>query len=139
MKCKLGKSQSLVGTREKVTDNIRFEVQGEWTPTVIEQPGKCLGKLFDSSTRDIKHNVIKMVKIQLGKWMKLINSSDLPVKFKMWIYQFGRLPRLQWQMLVNDMTSSTTEELDWRASRHIRKWIGVPPGLTSLASTVRYT
>ena len=36
-------------------------------------------------------------------------------------------------MLVYDMTSSTAEEQDWRASRYIRKWLGVPPGHASLA------
>jgi hypothetical protein len=49
------------------------------------------------------------------KWMKFINSSDLPGKFKLWIYQFGILQRLQWPMLVYNMTSSTAEKLDRQA------------------------
>jgi hypothetical protein len=42
-----------------------------------------------------------MVKKQLEEWVKLINSSDLPGKFKVWIYEFDMLPRLQWLILVH--------------------------------------
>ncbi len=131
MKCKPKKSRSLVVKRGKVTNTIRFEVQGEQIPTVSEQPVKCLGKWYDDTMKDVQNNR-KTVR-QTEKWLKQIENNLLPGKYKVWCYQFGLLPRLQWPMLVYDMPSSTAEELDRKVARYLRKWLGAPPGLASQA------
>ena len=42
-------------------------------------------------------------------------------------------PRLHWPMLIYDMPSSTAEDIDQKVSRHLRRLLGAPPGLTTSA------
>ena len=92
MKFKPTKSRSLVLKKGKVQDRFHFRINGELIPTVTGQPVKSLGKWFRSSLSD-KESVTEMQQ-QCDDWMKAVDKSGLPGKYKTWIYQHGVLPRL---------------------------------------------
>lgn len=121
IKCKLKMSRSLVVRIGRVIDAVRFEVQGERTSPVTEQPVKCLGKWYDS-TINYTGNTRKK-KSQAREWIKLIQTSGLPGKFKIWCYHYGTLPWLQWPMLIYEIMSNAAEELDQNVSKHLRRWL----------------
>ena len=106
MKVKPSKSRSLVIKNGKVKEE-RFKIGNEIIPTVSEKPVKCLGKFFNDSLSD-KQNVRETCK-QLDDWMKTVDKSGLPGKYKAWIYQHGILPRLLWPLLVYDGPMTTVE------------------------------
>ena len=110
MKCKPKKSRSVVVKCEKVTDSIRFEVQGERIPTVSESPVKFLRKWFYSTKRHVDNT--RKTKKQTVEWPKAIDKTELPGNFKVWCYQYGLLTRLQWPLLIYNIPLSTAEALD---------------------------
>lgn len=59
--------------------------------------------------------------------------SGLPGKFNAWIYQHGVLPRILWPLLVYEVPTSTVEALEKSISQFLRKWLGLPSSLSSIA------
>lgn len=57
----------------------------------------------------------------------------MPGKFKAWIYQHSILPRILWPLLVYEVPISTVEILERKISSHLRKWLGLPKSLRSIA------
>ena len=64
--------------------------------------------------------------------MKKIDRCGLPGRFKAWLYQHALLPRLIWPMMLYDIPSTEVEALERLTSRHLRKWLGIPPSFTSI-------
>ena len=64
--------------------------------------------------------------------MRNIDKTGLPEKFKALIYQHGLLPRIAWPFLLYEITATTVEKLERTINKHLRKWLGVPPNLTSI-------
>jgi len=96
----------------------------------MDSPIKCLGKWFDVSLSD-KANIGR-IRTQLQEGLKQIDRSGLPGKFKAWLFQNGLLPRLMWPRLLYEITTSAVESLERTISRHLRRWLGVPPSFTSI-------
>jgi len=55
-----------------------------------------------------------------------INSCALPGKLKLWCFQFGPLPMLQWSLTVYKVSLTTVDKLEALISLYIRKWLEVP-------------
>jgi hypothetical protein len=130
MKFKAAKSRSLIIKKGKTTDIFKLSVQDEEIPSIVERPIKCLGKWFDASLHD--RDNVKKLKTQVEDGLKNIDRCGLPGKFKAWLYQHALLPRLIWPMMLYDIPSTTVEALERLTSRHIRKWLGIPPSFTSI-------
>ena len=128
MRFKAKKSRTLTIVKGKVKDQ-RYSVEGERIPTVGDSPIRCLGKVFDESLRDI--NNVSTVQNELSLWLKKIDATHLPGKFKAWCFQFGIIPRLQWPFLLYDFPISTVTRMEQQVSRHLRKWFGLPPSTAS--------
>ena len=64
--------------------------------------------------------------------MRNIDKTGLPGKFKAWIYQHGLVPRLAWQLMLCEISTSTVEKLERIINKHLRSWFGVPPSFTSI-------
>ena len=62
-----------------------------------------------------------------------MDKSGLPGKFKAWIYQHGVLPRILWPLLVYEFPISTVQGFERRNSRYLRRWLGLPRSLSSIA------
>ncbi|XP_060574030.1 uncharacterized protein LOC132731786 [Ruditapes philippinarum] len=105
-------------------------IQGEDIPSQSNNPVKCLGKWFDASLSD-KSSQARLQQ-QAEEGLRRIDKCDLPGKFKAWVYQHNLLPRLVWPMMVNDIPTSTVEKLERTVSKHLRRWLGLPPSFTNI-------
>jgi hypothetical protein len=135
MKFKATKSRSLIikNGKPKVgkpTDRFILRVQNEEIPSITTSPIKCLGKWFDASLQDGDN--VKKLETQVKDGLLKIDRSNLPGKFKAWIYQNALLPRLIWPMMLYEVPCSTIEALERVTSRHLRKWLGIPPSFSSV-------
>ncbi|XP_033725208.1 uncharacterized protein LOC117315172 [Pecten maximus] len=128
MKFKPRKSRSLVLKKGRICQ-VKLKVQDEEIPTLVNNPIKCLGKWFDQSLSD--NASVKNTLSQAKSWMKKVDGSGLPGKYKAWIYQQGVLPRLMWLLLIYEVPVTSVEGLERSVSSYLRRWIGVPSGFTS--------
>ena len=129
MSFKPKKSRSLSIVKGKLSNRFRFKVQGEPIPTIQESPIKCLGKWFDASLKDTRN--IEAVKNWSKQMLAKIDKTGLPGKFKAWIFQNGMLPRLMWPLQMYETTLSLVENLERTINRSLRRWLGLPPCLSS--------
>ncbi|XP_060589960.1 uncharacterized protein LOC132745155 [Ruditapes philippinarum] len=97
------KSRCLVVRKGKVTDRFKLTIQKEEIPSLVNNPVKCLGKWFDSTLKDTKSQ--GRLKQQVEEGLKRIDKSELPGKYKAWIFQHGLLARLIWPLMVNEILS----------------------------------
>ncbi|KAJ3607591.1 hypothetical protein NHX12_024642 [Muraenolepis orangiensis] len=111
---KPAKSRSMVLRKGKVVDKFRFYIADTAIPSISEKPVKSLGKVFDCSLRDTTS--IQSTCTELDGWLKSVDKSGLPGKFKAWVYQHGILPRILWPLLVYAVPISTVETLERRLS-----------------------
>lgn len=103
----------------KVANQFHFSLGGTWIPSISENPVKCLGKVFNSSLK-----VTESIK-STGQEKNLlaVDKSRLPAKFKAWIYQHAVLPQIL----------STVEGFEQKISQHLRRCLGLPRSLNSIA------
>lgn len=125
------KSRSLVLKKGRVADKFRFSIAGTLIPTISVKPMKSLGKFFDSNLRDTAS--IKNTCEELQGWLKDVEKSDLPGKFKAWVYQYRILPRILWPLLLYEFPITTILDLERRVSRYLRRWLGLPRSLSNIA------
>lgn len=92
MSFKPAKSRSLVLKKGKVINKYGFLISDTPIPTISEKPVKSLGKTFDNSLRDAIS--IKNTCEELERWLRDVDKTGLPRKFKAWLYQYGILPRI---------------------------------------------
>ena len=124
------KSRCLVLRKGKLTSQFKLLIQSEEIPTLVDNPIKCLGKWFDSSLSDKSSQ--GRLRQQLEEGLRRIDKSELRGKFKTWIYHHGLLPRLVWPLMVNEVPVSLVEKLEQSVSKHIRRWLGLPPSFSSI-------
>ena len=131
MSFKPSKSRSLVLKKGRVVDRFRFTLAGDTIPSISEQPVKSLGKVFDASLKDA--NSIKKTINDLEEWLRKVDKSGLPGRFRAWIYQHAVLPRILWPLLVYEVPMTAVESMERRISSHLRRWLGLPRSLSSAA------
>ena len=131
MRFKPGKSRSLVLQKGKIKSTARFTIACEFIPTVTEKPVKSLGKWFDSSTKDQAAN--KGIGGDLDDWLRKIDKSGLPSKFKAWLYQHAILLRILWPLMLYEVAITMVEGMERKISSYLRKWLGLPKSLSSAA------
>ncbi|KAJ3581825.1 hypothetical protein NHX12_016191, partial [Muraenolepis orangiensis] len=117
MRFKPAKSRSMVLRKGKVVDKFRFNIADTAIPSISEKPVKSLGKVVDCSLRDTTS--IQSTCTELDGWLKSVDKSGLPGKFKAWVYQHGILPRILWPLLVYAVPISTVETLERRKFRRV--------------------
>lgn len=137
MRFKPEKSRSLVLKRGKVVDRFRFSIGGALIPTVSEKPVKSLGKVFNSSLKDSAS--IQETCQELESYLRAVNHSGLPGKFKAWIYQHGILPKVLWPLLVYEVPMSIVEGLERKVSSFLGRWLDLPGSLSRIALYGRNT
>ena len=120
----------MVIKKECVTRKFPLTVQGEAIPIIVDNPIKCLGKCFDASLKD-KEAATKL-KEQVDQGLKKIDGTLLPGKFKVWMYQHSLLPRLIWPLMLYELPTTAVEGLERVISKHLRRWLGLPPSFTGL-------
>ncbi|XP_075315189.1 uncharacterized protein LOC142375145 [Odontesthes bonariensis] len=131
MNFKPAKSRSLVVKKGMVSEKYRFSIEDTQIPTVGEKPVKSLGKIYYCTLRDTA--ALQATSEELGTWLRAVDKSGLPGKFKAWLYQHGILPRLLWPLLVYNVPITTVECFERKVSSFLRKWLGLPRSLSSIA------
>ena len=70
---------------------------------------------------------------QIEKWLLSVDESELPGKFKVWIFQHGILPRILWPLMLYDFLLYTVEKMESKFGNRLRQWLGVPPSFSNAA------
>jgi hypothetical protein len=114
---KTGKSMCLIVWKRKVTDRFKLTIKKEDIPTLLN-----------------KH--VKWRKTKTASWRKAKENNQVrtprKVKYKAWIFQDSLLARLIGPLMINEIPISLVEKLEQLVSKHLRRWLGLPPLLTSL-------
>ncbi|XP_050960924.1 uncharacterized protein LOC127162191, partial [Labeo rohita] len=131
MSFKPGKSRSLVRKKGKVTDEFRFRLGQHQIPSVTEKPVKSLGKAFSCSLND--RDSIRESSTDMEGWLRAVDRSGLPGRFKAWVYQHGILPRLLWPLLIYEVPMTVVEGFEQKVSSYLRRWLGLPRSLSNTA------
>ena len=76
---------------------------------------------------------------QTIKGLQAIEAAPMQGRFKMWLLQFVLLARLLWPLTIYGIGLSVVEELERKVNRYTRKWLGLPPALSSVALYSRST
>ena len=100
-------------------------------PSVLDEPVKCLGRLYTSELSDSGRK--KDIREMVDQGLQAIGDRKLQGTIKCWMYQFGLLPRLMWPLIMYEIPVTAVEALEQVISKHLRKWLCVPPGLSSVA------
>ncbi|KAL7868065.1 hypothetical protein SRHO_G00094490 [Serrasalmus rhombeus] len=95
------------------------EHTGTAIPTITENPVKSLSEVFDGSLRD--STSIQLTCAEVDGWLKSVDKSDLPGKFKAWVYQHGFLPRILRPLLIYAVPRFG-ESSSGRDKDHARQW-----------------
>lgn len=105
------------GPKDTIRDSFRFKIKGKQKPT---------RSLKDSSS------VLSTCQ-ELEGWLRAVNKSSVPGKFKFWIYQHGiSFYRKLWPLLVYEVPLSTVEALERKVSNCPRRWLGLPRSLSNI-------
>ena len=130
MRFKPSKSRSISIVGGKLV-NKRFLIGETQIPTISEMPVKSLGRWYNESLTDKEQ--CRQVREDLIKGLSIIDKTPLPGRLKLWCFQFGLLPRLMWPLTVYEIPISKVEKLERVVSSFVRKWLGLPRCLTSVA------
>ena len=85
---------------------------------------------YDSTLKDSGN--LKDTKAQLNIWLKAIYNSQLLGRFKVWSFQYGIIPRLQWPFLLYDFPMTQVEGMERLYSKFVWIWLGVPSSFSSV-------
>lgn len=101
MKFKPSKSRIMVIRNWKMTSKFQLQVQGEVIPSNEEVPVKCLEKWYVPFLND--RSSVSRTKRQVEEWLRKIECSGLPGKFKARLFQHSLLPRLKWLLTIYEV------------------------------------
>lgn len=76
------KSRNLIIRKGNITFKYNLAIQGETIPSIKDNPIEYLVKWYDESLKD--HNNVRTTEKQAELWLKKIETSGLPGKFKTW-------------------------------------------------------
>lgn len=62
---------------------------------------------------------LKDTTANINIWLKAIDNSQLLWRFKVWCFQYGTIPRLQWQFLLYDFAMTQVEAMDRLCSKFV--------------------
>ena len=108
-----------------------FNVSNQAIPTVAQVPVKSLGRWYSRSLRDTDQ--VKLTKALAEEGLEVINKTQLQGKYKVWIVQFMLIPKLLWPLQVYEIGLSAVKAIKKKIGKYTRKWLGLPPGLASVA------
>ena len=137
MSLKADKSRSLVLNRGKPVELEPFCVDDEWIPCLQREPLKTLGRVYDVKLDDAESR--KELRTVALQYLRNINKSLLSGFQKVWILQNLLVAKIQWQLMMYEISLSWVEELERSFSKHIRKWLGVSKSLTDVALYCKQT
>lgn len=61
-----------------------------------------------------------------------LQSTETPVRFKIWCVQFALLSQVQWPLTIYEVLISVVEKMERRDTAYIKKGLGVPRSLINI-------
>ena len=122
-----GKSRSIVILKGKSINCIPFSLPNEndtavtFIPTIHSRPVKFLGRIIDGSLTDRKS--IDELQKKLLQGLSIIDKSFFTGVQKVWILQHLLIPRIQWALLIYEVSFTLVSTLQQKVSVYIRKWL----------------
>ena len=101
-----------------------------YIPSIQSKPVKFLGRIIDGSLSDRK-SIKELEQKLLG--LKTIHKSPFTGSQKIWILQHLLVPKVQWALLIYEMSMSCATILEKKVSVYIRKWLNVHPSITDIS------
>ena len=102
-----------------------------YIPSIHAMPIKFLGRVINGSLSD--RNSVQELKDKLSEGLKIIHCSPHSPSQKLWILQHLLLPRIQWPLMIYEISSSVALSLEQTVSKFIRTWLKLPKMMSSIA------
>ena len=123
--------KSLNSTPFKVREPSSLTDFSCYIPSIHTSPIKFLGRLIDGTLSDRKA-IVELEEKLLG-CLKAINNSSFKGSQKLWFLQHLVIPRVQWPLLIYEVSISCALSLEKHISVYIRKWLKIHPTITNLS------
>ena len=132
------KSRSFVVVKGKSMNSTPFCVSkpsdptdfSSFIPSIHSMPVRFLGRTIDGSISDRK--AIDELDKKLSEGLSIIDKSSFKGSQKLWILQHLLIPRIQWPLLIYEVSMSHASRLEQNVSVFIRKWLGLHHSTTSV-------
>ena len=139
MSFRADKSRSAVIVKGKSLNTTPFKVKEPSSPTDFScyipsfhsKPVKFLGRIIDGSLSDRKS--IKELQDKLCAGLKVIHKSSFSGTQKLWILQHLLIPKVQWALLIYEVSITSASILEKKISVFIRKWLNIHPSTTDIS------
>ena len=139
MNFRADKSRSIIILNGRSINSTPFKVSEQKSPTdfscyipsIHSTPVKFLGRKIDGSLSDRK--AIDELEEKLMSNLKIIHKSPFSGTQKLWFLQHLLVPRIQWSLLIYEVSTSCALLLEKRISVFIRKWLKIHPSITNLS------
>ena len=138
MEFRADKSRSFVLIKGKSLHTTPFSVAepdnpadfSKYIPSIHSMPIKFLGRVVDGSISDRKS--IDELNKKLNDGLDIIDKSPFKGPQKLWILQHLLIPRIQWPLLIYEVSMSTATRLEQKISSFMRKWLHLHRSTTNL-------
>ena len=94
-----------------------------YIPSIHSVPVKFLGRIINGSLMD--RNSIDELQQKLVLRLNTINKSSYKCTQKLWILQHLFIPRIQWSLLIYEISLTHASFLEKKISKYIRKWLNI--------------
>lgn len=74
----------------------------------------------------------RKLELDLEGWLRAVDRSGIPGKFKAWVYQHGILARILLPLLIYEFPMMAVEGFERKMSSYLRRWLGLPRSLRSI-------
>ena len=95
-------------------------------------PVKFLCWIVNGSVTD--QNSIDELQQKLVLGLNIINKSSFKGTQKLWISQHLLIPRIQWSLLIYEISISHASFLEKKISKFIRKWLNIHSSITDISA-----
>ncbi|XP_057305436.1 uncharacterized protein LOC130642368 [Hydractinia symbiolongicarpus] len=138
MDFRANKSRSIVIIKGKSLNSTPFALQkpadptdfSSYIPSIHSMPVRFLGCIMDCSISDRK--AIDELDEKLSAGVSIIDKSFYKGPQKLWILQHLLIPRIQWPLLIYEVSMSCVGTLERKVSVFIRKWLNLHHSTTNL-------
>ena len=139
MSFRADKSRSAIILKGKSLNTTPFKVKEPSTPSdfscyipsLQSKPVKFLGRIIDGSLTDRKS--IKELEDKLSMGLKAIHKSHFTGSQKLWFLQHLLIPKVQWTLLIYEVSITCASILERKISMYIRKWLNIHPSTTDIS------
>ena len=101
-----------------------------YIPSIHSSPVKFLGRVIDGSISDRKS--VHELDQKLSDGLGIIDKSCYKGPQKLWILQHLLIPRIQWPLLIYEVSIAVASRLEQKVSAFITKWLHLHNSTTNL-------